>query len=172
MLAKIIAPSTLPLLFLLGATLYRSLIMRPFTDPRLERIALYFETLTPENVLRLSDLYHAQACFKDPFNEVQGLVDIERIFFHMYTQVKNPQFRIVSGVLQENTGWLEWDFSFDRGVDTLKVRGASKLVFSDAGEITIHRDYWDTGEELYAKLPFIGWLIRQLRKKLSAKHCE
>ncbi len=143
--------------------------MRPFADPRLEHIALYFETLSPEAVSRLSDLYHPQARFKDPFNEVQGLAAIQRIFSHMYTQVQRPQFQIASGVVQADTAWLEWDFSFEQATHTLTVRGASKIIFDADGKIRSHRDFWDTGEELYAKLPVIGWLVRQLRKKLSAK---
>jgi hypothetical protein len=35
------------------------------------------------------------------------------------------------------------------------------------GRIAYHRDYWDTGEELYAKLPVIGIAIRFLRRKLA-----
>jgi steroid delta-isomerase len=143
--------------------------MRPFTDPRLERTALYFETLSHAAVSRLSDLYHPQAYFKDPFNEVQGLAAIERIFAHMYTQVQRPQFQIVSGLVQADTAWLEWDFSFEQTTHNLTVRGASKIIFDAEGKIISHRDFWDTGEELYAKLPVIGWVVRQLRKKLSAK---
>lgn len=142
--------------------------MRPFADPRLERIAIFFETLSPVTVSQLPDLYHAQAYFKDPFNEVEGIAAIERIFSHMYTQVNNPHFKMLSGVVQDNTGWLEWSFTFDRDGDTCSVRGASRLIFDSTGKISTHRDYWDTGEELYAKLPVLGWLIRRLQKKLSA----
>lgn len=143
--------------------------MRPFADPRLERIAIFFETLSPVTVSQLPDLYHAQAYFKDPFNEVEGIAAIERIFSHMYTQVNNPHFKIVSGLAQQSEAWLEWDFLFEQYGKPWVVRGASKLCFDAEGKITNHRDFWDTGEELYAKLPVIGVLVRWLRKRLSAK---
>ncbi|MGO1254794.1 MAG: nuclear transport factor 2 family protein, partial [Alcaligenes aquatilis] len=30
------------------------------------------------------------------------------------------------------------------------------------------RDYWDAAEELYAKLPLLGLLMRWLRRKVSS----
>ena len=44
------------------------------------RVATFFETLGPEDVKRLGDLYCQDALFKDPFNEVQGVDAIKRIF--------------------------------------------------------------------------------------------
>jgi len=87
----------------------------------------------------------------------------------MYTQVNNPHFKIVSGLAQQSEAWLEWDFLFEQDGKPWVVRGASKLCFDAEGKITNHRDFWDTGEELYAKLPVIGVLVRWLRKRLSAK---
>lgn len=36
------------------------------------------------------------------------------------------------------------------------------------GRIVLHRDYWDAAEELYAKLPVLGGLMRYLKRKLAA----
>jgi hypothetical protein len=40
----------------------------------------------------------------------------------------------------------------------------SHIRFDASGKVNYHRDYWDTGEELYAKLPVLGWLIRRLKR--------
>src|SRR5438445_13824263 len=37
----------------------------------------------------------ADACFKDPFNEVRGLLEIQRIFRHMFPQVA-PRFMVTT----------------------------------------------------------------------------
>ena len=42
-----------------------------------EKLATFFEALSPQSVSQLHTLYDAQARFKDPFNEVQGLPEIE-----------------------------------------------------------------------------------------------
>ena len=36
------------------------------------------------------------------------------------------------------------------------------------GRVSAHRDYWDTGEELFARLPLLGALMRFLRRCLGA----
>jgi len=33
--------------------------------------------------------------------------------------------------------------------------------------VTLHRDYWDAANELYAQLPLIGALMRWLRRQLA-----
>jgi hypothetical protein len=48
------------------------------------------------------------------------------------------------------------------------IRGASHLRFNADSKVVWHRDYWDAAEELYAKLPGIGWLMRALGRRLAA----
>jgi len=132
------------------------------------RIVEYFESLTPDTVARLSEHYAANAWFKDPFNEVTGLEAIRRVFAHMYRQVEEPRFRITDRVVAENGALLVWDFTFRLGRRAIVVRGATHLRFNGRGKVTYHRDYWDTAEELYGKLPLLGTLTRLLRRRLAA----
>jgi len=132
------------------------------------RIVEYFESLTPATVARLSEHYAANAWFKDPFNEVTGLEAIRRVFAHMYRQVEEPRFRVTDRVVAENGALLVWDFTFRLGRRAIVVRGATHLRFNGRGKVTYHRDYWDTAEELYGKLPLLGTLTRLLRRRLAA----
>jgi hypothetical protein len=34
--------------------------------------------------------------------------------------------------------------------------------------ISLHRDYWDAAEELYEKLPWVGALMRWLKKRANS----
>ncbi|HMA87271.1 MAG TPA: nuclear transport factor 2 family protein [Burkholderiales bacterium] len=132
------------------------------------RIVEYFESLTPDTVARLSEHYAANAWFKDPFNEVTGLEAIRRVFAHMYRQVEEPRFRVTDRVVADNGALLVWDFTFRLGLRAIVVRGATHLRFNGRGKVTYHRDYWDTAEELYGKLPLLGTLTRLLRRRLAA----
>lgn len=132
----------------------------------------YFEHLTLANVDQLGRLFHPQARFKDPFNQVQGLARIQHIFRHMYTQVANPRFVIRSVVAEGQQCFVTWDFCFERrsgAPSTLTVRGATHWQFDAEGLILDHRDYWDAAEELYEHLPLLGPLMRWLRRQLSAR---
>ena len=136
-----------------------------------ENLAAFFETLSPQSVAQLHTIYDAQACFKDPFNEVQGLPEIEKIFRHMYVALEQPHFVVTGQVVDGPQAFLTWEFRFRfKRFDTTTlqaVRGASHVVFNEQGLVTLHRDYWDAAEELYEKLPVLGGFMRWLKKRAN-----
>ena len=140
-------------------------------DTAAREFVRYFEQLTPADLPRLSDFYAADARFKDPFNEVQGLPAIEAIFRHMYASLEAPRFVVTGQVRQGPQCFRLWDFHFRfRRFDTRteqRVRGSSHIVFDEQGRVTLHRDYWDAAEELYEKLPWIGGLMRWLKRRAN-----
>jgi hypothetical protein len=136
-----------------------------------QNLATFFETLSPQSVAQLHTVYHAQATFKDPFNEVQGLPEIERIFRHMYVALDQPHFVITAQLVDGAQAFLTWEFRFRfKRFDTTTwqtVRGGSHVVFDGEGMATMHRDYWDAAEELYEKLPVVGGLMRWFKKRAN-----
>jgi len=54
------------------------------TRPALQRLADWFETLSPESLSTIDQLYTHTAYFKDPFNEVRDIRRIEHIFSDMF----------------------------------------------------------------------------------------
>jgi steroid Delta-isomerase len=137
-----------------------------------QRVVVFFETLQPATVASMDELYTPDAYFKDPFNEVHGLPNIQRIFSHMYVALDNPHFVVTERVVQGAQCFLVWDFKFRfRRFDTTTdqvVRGTSHLRFAQDGRISYHRDYWDAAQELYEKLPLIGSLMRWLKKRANS----
>jgi ketosteroid isomerase-like protein len=131
----------------------------------------FFENINPESIAKFPRYYAEDAYFKDPFNEVHGLPAIQRIFTHMFHQVAEPRFSILDRVIEEDGALLVWEFHYRPklwGSSQMQIiRGATHLRFNDEGKVTWHRDYWDAAEELYAKLPLIGWLMRSLQNGLS-----
>ncbi|EJE48731.1 hypothetical protein PMI14_06847 [Acidovorax sp. CF316] len=142
------------------------------TEEAVTRVVAFFETLAPADVAALGHLYAADARFKDPFNEVQGLPAIRHIFEHMFVALEQPRFVVTGRVVQGQQCFLTWEFlfafrNFHKGT-TQTVRGASHLVFDGQGLVTLHRDYWDAAEELYEKLPMVGGLMRWLKKRANS----
>jgi limonene-1,2-epoxide hydrolase len=135
------------------------------------RVVAFFEQLSPADLPRLGEIYAADARFKDPFNEVQGLAAIEAVFAHMYRALEAPRFVIRDIAAEGERCFLTWEFlfrfkRFARGKEQV-VRGASMLQFAPDGRIALHRDYWDAAEELYEKLPAVGALMRWLKRRAS-----
>ena len=137
-----------------------------------QRLVQFFEHLKLQDLARLQTLYAPDARFKDPFNEVQGLPAIERIFTHMFKSLDEPHFIVTERIAQGSQCFLVWDFRFRfKRFDTQTlqtVRGGTHLVFNDAGQVTLHRDYWDAAEELYEKLPLVGGLMRWLKQRANS----
>ena len=137
-----------------------------------DRIVEAFQTLTPARVDALDAIYAPQARFKDPFNDVQGLPEIQRIFRHMFVSLENPRFRITERIVQGGQCFLTWEFRFCfrrfKHGQAQCILGGSHLVLDEAGRITLHRDYWDAAEELYEKLPLLGGLMRWLKARANA----
>jgi hypothetical protein len=136
------------------------------------RIAKLFEQLTPDSVPQLLQLYAPDARFKDPFNDVRGLPEIERIFRHMYVALDQPHFVVTHQLVDGEQAFLVWEFRFRfKRFDTQTwqtVRGSTHLQLNAEGLITLHRDYWDAAEELYEKLPVLGSVMRWLKKRANS----
>lgn len=141
------------------------------SDEQVSAVVAFFESITPQSVALISQLYAGDAHFKDPFNEVRGVAAIEGIFAHMFQSLHEPRFVVTQRVLQGDECFLTWDFLFRfKRFDTQStqcIRGASHLRFNAQGQIVLHRDYWDAAEELYEKLPVLGRLMRWLKRRAT-----
>jgi steroid Delta-isomerase len=139
-------------------------------DPRVTRLARFFETLTLDSVTQIDSVYADDARFKDPFNEVRGLPEVRRVFVHMFEQVKNPRFVVTRAISDGNDAFLTWDFLFSMNFSPDQpqvIRGATHIQFDADGRVAVHRDYWDAAEELYEKLPLLGSLMRFLKRQAA-----
>ncbi len=137
------------------------------SDARLQQVIRFFEQIDVSNVSHLDQIYTPDAFFKDPFNEVQGIAAITRIFRHMFEQVDSPRFVVTNHVMQGDQAFLTWDFLFRMkrfATDEQCIRGATHVRFAADGRVNFHRDYWDAAEELYEKLPLLGSLMRGLKR--------
>jgi limonene-1,2-epoxide hydrolase len=142
------------------------------SDPRIARIVHFFETLSPQAVAQMDAIYAADAYFKDPFNEVRGLLQVQAVFNHMYVALHEPHFIVTNTVTQGDQCFLVWDFKFRfkrYDTQTLQtVRGCSHVQLASDGRIAFHRDYWDAAQELYEKLPVVGALMRWLKRRVNS----
>lgn len=133
-----------------------------------------FENLNSDNLeTGLGQLFAKEIKFKDPFNAVSGRAKTLAIFKHMFTTVQSPQFKVVSAgqdLKNPHIALLYWQFDFvlPSNNSPQQIDGMSRVTFNEAGLVIAHIDYWDAGEQVYAKVPVLGWGIRQVIKRLTA----
>ena len=139
------------------------------TDPRLARLAVFYESLSPGTLDQLGELYAPSARFIDPFNDVTGLLALRRVFEHMFETLDAPRFVVVDAQAGARSGFLLWAFHFRRaGGREQQILGTTHLRFDDEGRVLLHHDHWDAAGQLYETLPLLGPLMRWLRRRLSA----
>ena len=137
-------------------------------DPRTVKVVQFYEHMTPNSLTELPGIYAEQATFKDPFNEVRGLPAIHTVFSHMFETLTRPRFVVLNTMTQGDEAWITWNFLIQRPQGEWSIHGATHLRYAEDGRIKQHRDYWDPAQELYARLPILGPLVRWLTRRLSA----
>ncbi|MYN45883.1 nuclear transport factor 2 family protein [Pseudoduganella sp. FT93W] len=129
----------------------------------------WYAALTPQTLAQAARYYAADARFRDPFNDVQGVAAITAIFEHMFATTEHPRFVITGCIVQEQQAFATWIFSFDLRGRHYEIEGGSHLRFDAEGRVSHHRDYWDAAEELLQKLPVVGAPIRWLRRQFRVQ---
>ena len=131
-----------------------------------------FENLNPHTVSEdFLQVFSADVYFKDPFNAVYNLQDLQRIFQHMFASLYRPEFRILDLAGRHNSGFLEWQLTFKLKAkgQSLLIQGVSKIEINPQGQVCSHIDYWDTGENVYAKVPLLSRVIGIINKRLASR---
>lgn len=140
-------------------------------SPALRRVVDFYEALRPGDLPAIAQIYAEDARFRDPFSDVRGTAAIEAIFAAMFARLDEPRFSIREAIEGNGQAFLGWDFEFRfRRGDSARlqrIQGATLLRFGADGRIVEHRDYWDAAGELYAKLPFVGALMRWLGRRMA-----
>lgn len=136
-------------------------------NSRFRTIAAWFDALTEATLPSIDGIYASDAHFKDPFNDVRGIARVNEVYQHMFDGLDEARFTVDSVLSQGGEGFFIWRFHCKWRKHVLTVHGSSHLVLDDNGLIAEHRDYWDTGEELYEKIPGLGAVLRGIKKRLA-----
>ena len=140
------------------------------TDTNLQRYAAFFEELNIDRLGTLSSVMTEDVYFADPFNEVSGLAQVEKIFRHMYSDLDNPRFTVSHMAMAdgpEPLGFLRWELNCHLRGKPYRITGMSEVSFATDGRVNRHVDHWDAAHQFYERLPLIGGLLRLIRSRLK-----
>lgn len=130
----------------------------------------YYCNLAPDNVDDLIDLVTDDFEFTDPFTTLRGPKTVCAYLAKTFNETQNPRFVITHQALDGDMGFLRWRFTAKVKVIGLwDFTGMTALTFNDDGtKIASHVDHWDASQNFYAKIPALGWIIRQLARRVAA----
>lgn len=134
---------------------------------RFEAIGQWFEALTDDTLPTIGTVYAPDATFKDQFNDVVGLERIRQVYQHMFDNLDHPKFIVDSVIGEGSQGCLIWRLTCAFKGRPITVHGSTHLVLDQAGLVATHRDYWDTSEEVFERIPVLGSILRMLKRRMA-----
>lgn len=134
----------------------------------LDAYVRFWATLRPETTGALRELAVPELLFRDPFNEIRGVDRVVAMLDHMFATIGQPRFVVRHAVSVGATGFVRWDFDCRLRGRALAIEGMSEIGLDRSGLVTSHVDHWDAARQVYERLPLLGGLLRQVRKRLAA----
>jgi predicted SnoaL-like aldol condensation-catalyzing enzyme len=131
----------------------------------------FYETLTPYTPKQVyEDIFDTEAYFEDPFQKVNGVGAIYKVFEHMYENLVEPKFKVLEAIGDGDTVYLRWEFTYKRDQKSQEYQfvGVSRVLFNSEGKVTSHIDYWDAASNIYEKIPMLGSILRWIKGKINA----
>lgn len=136
--------------------------------PAIDAYLRFFEALKPASLDQLATVYTEDARFADPFSDVRGLQAIRRVFEHMFENAPDAHFIIHESAWSGERWFLYWTMEFTaRSGKPWSITGTSRVAINDDGRVSEHLDYWDSGQQFYARLPVLGAVIRAIRRRMA-----
>ena len=125
------------------------------------------EARVKENV---RTVYAPDAWLNDTLKSLRGVEAIERYFVDTARGVESCKVDVDEVVPAPSGVYLRWRMhirfkKFRRG-ETHSSIGVSLLRFDKEGRVVYHQDYWDSGSNLFEKIPVLGAGIRMVKRRL------
>ncbi|WP_291295245.1 nuclear transport factor 2 family protein [Elioraea sp.] len=139
-------------------------------NPRAGALAAWgdaWEALRPGTVEALLSLAAPDIRFSDPFQVVHGRDGLRRVITHMFSRVPDPRFTVTDRAFGIEAGYLRWTFSWGPGGQAETIIGMSEIHLRGDGLVTAHIDHWDSGSQVYARLPVLGAVIRMVARRVA-----
>ena len=133
----------------------------------LKELTKWYENLKEGSLDEIDLFYDENVFFKDPFNEFNGRDKLMKVFAHMFENLENPHFVILDTIENSDGAFLTWDFYLKVKGRRQNIHGSSHIKYNKENMIVYHRDYWDVGEEILLKIPFMKFMYSYIQKKIA-----
>ncbi len=143
-----------------------------FAKTQPERIDEVFNELRADKMEILDDFYAPEVEFIDPVGKHNGLAEVKKYYSNLYKNVVSIRFEFHDIISQDNKHTAIWTMylkskNLEDGKE-ISLSGNSVIIFNEDNLVSYHRDYFDMGEFIYERVPFVGWLVKKVKARLQA----
>jgi limonene-1,2-epoxide hydrolase len=126
----------------------------------IENYVKLFESLNLKNLHKFDKLLDENIYFEDPFNKVYGIENFKKIFSNTLTKLDNVEFKVLNIISKNNIYIIKWEMIYFAFNKTNSIFGLSEVTISENNKIVSHIDYWDSYNNFYTKIPFLGLIFK------------
>lgn len=137
----------------------------------IKRFSDFFAVLTEDKVRQqVRNVYAKEFYFNDTLKEIRDIDTLERYLIHTAQKVESCTVDLLDVSVNHGEYYFRWLMhikfkEFKKG-QIQTSNGMTHIRFNKEGKIIFHQDYWDAASHLFEKVPFVGWMIRKIKKRL------
>lgn len=136
-----------------------------------EKFRAFFGDLREDMIKKeIRSVYAPEIRFNDTLKSIKGVDPLEHYLVETARNVESCKVEIEE-VLTSSAGvYVRWRMGirfkkFRKGT-TQESIGMTHLRFDKEGRVVYHQDYWDSGANLFEKIPVLGSGIRAVKRRL------
>lgn len=143
----------------------------PAQKAAIERFRAFFGDLNEARVKAdIRSVYAPEVWFNDTLKSLRGVDTLEHYLVETARNVESCKVDIDEIIPSPSGVYVRWRMhirfkKFHRG-ETQSSIGVTLLRFDKEGRVAYHQDYWDSGANLFEKVPVLGAGIRAVKRRL------
>lgn len=133
-------------------------------SPRIQKLAHFYNDMTPGYEKKLSEIYAEQFYFSDPYLTTSDSHKLANYFAEAPYKFKNPKIEILRAYEEPDSAVVFWVFRAKKLGLNIEVLGSWHLQYDANDRIHRHIDYWDFYAQVLEKLPVLGLFFKYFKK--------
>lgn len=128
----------------------------------------YYEKFDPSETTALRSLYSKEVEFIDPFHTMFGIDNLQEYFQRMMLRVESCNFIVSEYIESNDSAVIIWKMILKHPrldkKNKIVVNGNTHIKFNN--KIYYHRDYFDSSELIYRRVPILKTIIKLIEKRI------
>ncbi len=136
-----------------------------------EKFRTFFGDLREDLIKRdIRSVYAPDVRFNDTLKIIKGVDPLEHYLIETARNVESCKVEIEEVLTSSSGVYVRWRMGirfkkFHKGT-TQESIGMTHLRFDKEGRVVYHQDYWDSGANVFEKIPLLGSGIRAVKRRL------
>lgn len=142
----------------------------PEEKAAIERFTKYLKNIYNVRYIKTetANVYASTAYLNDTLATRRGITDIEKYFISIANAMSNYQLNIQDISRSGSDHYIRWEMvsaspQLSKG-QLIHSIGMTQVRFDKKGKVLLHRDFWDSGQNIYSHIRILGGMVKTANK--------